>query len=78
MGDLGNLVADADGKAQVKFVSAKLSLGGGENDILGRGVIVHAGEGDLKSQPTGAAGARVACGVILVQDGATRPVTKPD
>jgi len=34
------------------------------NMILGRGVIVHNGEDDLSSQPSGAAGPRVACGVI--------------
>ena len=36
------------------------------NMILGRGVIVHNGEDDLSSQPSGAAGPRVACGVIGV------------
>ena len=36
----------------------------GEDSIIGRGVIVHAGEDDLTSQPTGAAGARIAQGVI--------------
>ena len=32
--------------------------------IIGRGVIVHEKADDLKSQPTGDAGGRVACGVI--------------
>jgi Cu-Zn family superoxide dismutase len=38
----------------------------GPNTIIGRGVIVHAGADDLTSQPSGAAGPRVACGVIGV------------
>ena len=32
--------------------------------IIGRAVIVHAKEDDLKSQPSGESGERVACGVI--------------
>ncbi|PKL81193.1 MAG: superoxide dismutase family protein [Ignavibacteriae bacterium HGW-Ignavibacteriae-4] len=63
VGDLGNLNANADGIAKVSFITDKLSLSG-MNNIIGRGVIVHEGEDDTKTQPTGGAGARVACGVI--------------
>lgn len=65
VGDLGNLESDADGNATVDFVDSHLQLSGMMN-ILGRGVIVHAGEDDLESQPTGAAGSRLTCGVIGV------------
>jgi Cu-Zn family superoxide dismutase len=34
------------------------------DDIVGKAIIVHAGEDDFVSQPTGAAGGRIACGVI--------------
>lgn len=63
VGDLGNLDAGADGIAHFEMVDKVISLTG-PNSIIGRAVIVHAGEDDLKSQPTGNAGARVACGVI--------------
>ena len=38
--------------------------GGAANDAVGRAVIVHADPDDYISQPSGNAGARVACGVI--------------
>jgi Cu-Zn family superoxide dismutase len=63
VGDLGNIVADDAGQVDTEFVDPVLSLSG-EHSILGKAVIVHAGEDDLQSQPTGGAGKRVACGVI--------------
>ena len=63
VGDLGNLDAGPDGRAHYERVDNVISFSG-EHSIIGRGIIVHAGEDDLTSQPTGAAGARVACGVI--------------
>jgi Cu-Zn family superoxide dismutase len=62
-GDLGNLQADADGNATVDYVDEMITLDGAES-IIGRGVIVHADPDDFKTQPTGNAGKRVACGVI--------------
>jgi len=62
-GDLGNIEADTDGKAHLDYVDSKISFTGA-NSIIGRSVVVHEKEDDLKTQPTGAAGARVACGVI--------------
>ncbi|RMF54480.1 MAG: superoxide dismutase family protein [Calditrichaeota bacterium] len=65
VGDLGNLTADENGNAHYERLDTHLSLNG-PNSIIGRGVIIHAKADDLTSQPTGAAGARVACGVIGV------------
>ncbi len=62
-GDLGNLVADAAGKAHLEWLSPHFSLNGPAG-ILGRSVVVHAEEDDLSTQPTGNSGARIACGVI--------------
>ena len=63
VGDLGNITADADGNAHLELMDTVISFQG-THSIIGRGIIVHAGEDDLKTQPTGNAGARVGCGVI--------------
>jgi len=63
VGDLGNLDADTNGHATYDRVDRHVSLNGA-HAVIGRAVIVHAGEDDLVSQPTGNAGGRVACGVI--------------
>lgn len=62
-GDLGNLKANAEGKATIDITVDNFSINGEKNPIIGRGVIVHA-KVDDGGQPTGNAGARVACGVI--------------
>lgn len=62
-GDLGNLVADEHGVAKYERVDTVIELEG-ENTIIGRSIIVHANADDLKTQPTGNAGGRLACGVI--------------
>lgn len=63
MGDLGNITANKDGIAKFEMVDSVIAFDG-TSSIIGRGVIVHKGEDDLKTQPTGNAGPRVACGVI--------------
>ena len=65
VGDLGNLVANSEGKAHYVWTDKEISLEG-PHSIIGRAIIVHAGEDDLVSQPTGNAGARAAYGVIGV------------
>lgn len=65
VGDLGNIEADKDGNAHLDYVDSMLRLHG-DTSIVGRAVIVHEKEDDLKTQPTGNAGGRLACGVIGV------------
>lgn len=62
-GDLGNMTADASGKAVYSVEVENVTLVGRKNPIVGRSVIVHA-KPDDGSQPTGNAGPRIACGVI--------------
>ncbi len=64
-GDLGNIEANQEGMAHVEFTDSALKLSGA-GSIIGRGVIVHANADDMKTQPTGNAGGRLACGVIGV------------
>jgi Cu-Zn family superoxide dismutase len=64
VGDMGNIDADASGKATLDYVDRHMSLSKDQTSVIGRAVIVHAKPDDLKSQPSGDAGARIACGVI--------------
>ena len=66
-GDLGNITADAAGKAHYDRIDKQLKLDGPDT-IVGRSVIVHEKVDDLKTQPTGNAGARVACGVVVAAE----------
>ena len=52
-GDLGNIEANADGIAHVDIVAPWLKL----HFVIGRSIVVHGGEDDLVSQPSGDAGA---------------------
>lgn len=63
VGDLGNITANQDGVSTFSFVVTDLTLSGAKG-ILGRGLIVHENPDDFTSQPTGAAGARIGCGVV--------------
>jgi superoxide dismutase, Cu-Zn family len=69
-GDLGNIEADDDGSATYDRMDRVMSFDG-DDSIIGRSVIVHAEEDDLETQPTGDAGARLACGVIEMQEDPT-------
>ncbi len=65
-GDLGNIEADASGKAHLDW-KGKLSLSGTDS-IIGKSIVVHEKEDDLKTDPSGNSGARIACGVINAAD----------
>ena len=63
-GDMGNVEADASGNAKLDYVDHQISLSNDDKSVIGRSVVVHAKPDDLKTQPSGDSGARVACGVI--------------
>ncbi|XP_037085058.1 superoxide dismutase [Cu-Zn]-like [Pollicipes pollicipes] len=70
VGDLGNIVADYNGVAEVYIADPIISLFPGDRDIFRRSIVVHSGEDDLGlggnpgSLKTGNAGMRLGCGVI--------------
>lgn len=63
-GDIGNLNADAAGKAVLTVDVEDIDLVDPAGNIIGRAVVVHANPDDTTSQPAGNSGGRVACGVI--------------
>ena len=63
VGDMPQLMADANGTAKVSFNSESLQLTG-PNSIIGKAVIIHRDRDDVNAQPVGNAGPRLACGVI--------------
>ncbi|KAK9153867.1 hypothetical protein Sjap_001347 [Stephania japonica] len=68
-GDLGNIIAKADGVAEATIVDDQIPLTG-PNSVVGRAFVVHELEDDLGkgghelSLTTGNAGGRLACGVV--------------
>jgi len=62
-GDFPQLEADENGLATIDFTAETISLSEPKTNVLGRALIVHANE-DKYTQPSGDAGARIACGVI--------------
>lgn len=71
--DLGNLVADEDGYAQLDLTFDSLSLGKGPNSIIGRAVIVHANTGNATTSSTGNSLSRLACGIVTAHPVASEP-----
>lgn len=65
VGDMPNQTANAQGVADVNVLVHDMSLDpGSDHNVIGRALVVHAQPDDYQSQPSGNAGARIACGVI--------------
>lgn len=74
VGDLGNVMADENGKVSEIKYDKLIKLRGNRANIIGRSVVIHTDEDNLgklkdtESLITGRAGAREACGVIGYHD----------
>jgi Cu-Zn family superoxide dismutase len=66
-GDLPAVQSDAYGNAQLTAMMDVITVTPGATSIVGRGMIVHRDPDDYKTQPTGNAGPRIACGVITAK-----------
>lgn len=64
-GDIDNMTVSEDSTGSLSMVVKGWSVGGADStNVIGRAVIIHALADDFTSQPSGAAGARVGCGVV--------------
>jgi Cu-Zn family superoxide dismutase len=66
-GDMPNFTVAADGTSKAMVMASNLTLGTGANSVFtngGTALVIHAGADDMKTDPAGAAGDRIACGVI--------------
>ncbi len=64
VGDMPNIHVGADGTLTVEILNTQLALNDSLFDADGAAIVVHAGPDDYASDPAGAAGGRIACGVI--------------
>jgi Cu-Zn family superoxide dismutase len=66
-GDLGNLVVNANGSVTVDLIAKDVTLFARPNSVAGSpgaAFVVHAGEDDLRTEPDGKSGLRIACGTL--------------
>ena len=67
-GDMHNFTVDAQGKAQLRFVNKDVTYEGTDSHSLfsngGTAIVIHAKADDMKTDPSGNSGDRIACGVI--------------
>ena len=66
-GDMPNVHVGADGALVIEVLNQRISLVPAETNLFdddGAAIVIHAGPDDYKTNPAGAAGPRIACGVI--------------
>lgn len=69
-GDMQNFAVDANGKAKTRIVNRDVNWGNDSHSIFSNGgtaLVIHAKADDMKTDPAGNAGDRIACGVITKQ-----------
>jgi len=69
-GDMENFTVSADGTSTATVIAAHATMGDGADSVFSSGgtaLVIHAAADDMKSDPAGNAGARIACGTITKQ-----------
>jgi Cu-Zn family superoxide dismutase len=67
-GDMPNFTVGANGRAKTSITDPNVTLGEGDHSVFrdgGTALVIHAAADDMKSDPAGNAGPRIACGVIV-------------
>jgi Cu-Zn family superoxide dismutase len=67
VGDMSNFTVAAAGTAKVTISNTDATLGSDANSLFSNGgtaLMIHAAADDMKTDPAGNAGARIACGVV--------------
>lgn len=69
-GDMNNFTVKANGTARVTVTDPRVNLGDGASSLFANGgtaLVIHAKADDMKTDPSGNSGDRIACGVISKQ-----------
>jgi Cu-Zn family superoxide dismutase len=69
-GDMENFTVSSDGTSTATVTDPNVTLSDGANSVFSNGgtaLVIHAAADDMKSDPAGNAGARIACGTIAKQ-----------
>jgi Cu-Zn family superoxide dismutase len=76
-GDFGNITISEDGSGILQLTSSDLTVAEGPSSVVGRAVVLHEKTDDLATQPTGNAGGRIACGVVVREGAVSEPAAAP-
>lgn len=64
-GDFGNMTVGEEGHGRLELDSTMLTVLPGDRSVVGRAIVVHAKADDMTTQPSGNAGGRIGCGVVV-------------
>ena len=68
-GDLPNITVDANGLGHLEVTNARISLRPGPTSLFdanGSALVVHEGPDDMRTDPAGNSGPRIACGIVVL------------